>query len=217
MKKYLYLFAVVVLGLAFLASCSSSSSSSSGPSSFDDIYESNKYDFVVDIDVTDVSVEILGDVEPQSVTLKIKDTVISLDSDLEGDIPMALWMDLMPGKSYKVELTVDGTTSSANVLWPGTPILSNVPTTYDPAESFKLEWSYIIGKAGKVQVAYVGTDDDDHYKELNSSAKSYTFPANCVPSASYYYMGVSSTNFATSGKVAFMVSSGVPQMIGFDF
>lgn len=211
MKRFVYLLIVLVLGVAFLASCSSSSSSGPSLKELDGLDNPQKFDYFITIhDASFISIWALN--EPfekgnKSVySLKIDGQSVELDWDLFAEYLF------IPGLEYEIELTAWFKTYKTKIKIPH-KVMGEISRDFNPAQDFNLAWQVAANNSLQfvsVDATDMTAEDNEYYIdfEVPTSARQYTIKANSVKAGlENYCVSVNNVNYKTSGKAAFVAIS----------
>lgn len=152
--------------------------------------------------------------DPPEISLRIEGAPIPLTFSGYGN----WWIgeaSLSAGSSYTFEFTAEGQKTSGDLTIAFTPSAS-FPDAIVAGQPATVTWT-LDGAAG-CQAAAAGSgdmqDDEEYYvKLLSKTARSYTFPAGCVPGwgdgETYLSLAIFNRNATTVGTTLILISNGL--------
>jgi hypothetical protein len=133
-------------------------------------------------------------------------------------VPYGNWwngtVSLSAGRTYRFELTVDGRTTAASLAIAFTPH-AVFPEEIRAGQSAQVTWS--MNGPAACQLAAAGSgdmqdDEDEFVSPLGTAARTFTFPAGCVPGwgdgETYLSLAIFNRTIARTGSCVF-ISSGL--------
>lgn len=147
----------------------------------------------------------------ESAELVINGVIVPLETDdYMTDIYFGFY-DVAEGTNLACEITINGDLHELDLIASDYPVVT-WPTAFDPTMSYDISWELGIDSQYQIFGAYGSTidweiyeviEEDDRYVELDTSARSYTMPANWILSGlESYDLLLQETSFDYNSDIA---------------
>jgi hypothetical protein len=122
--------------------------------------------------------------------------------------------DYEQGQNYLFEISVNNTNYSISIVVPYVISVINFPQTFNPSQPAEVTWA--LSANNQNQIAQIFAEDlesdetDEFFRELNTSNRSYVFPANAVDDFgdfASYYLSIMQINFNSNDNIAVIAVS----------